>query len=128
PADRFIIIVILRDTCCPPAGTLPPVVIPIVEEYAMTDTEGSISTEVRGHILLIGFNRPAKYNSYTPTMARQLVDAFTRLDEDPELWVGVVFGHGKHFCAGLDLPKWTASMNEGGGLHDYGVDPLALGR
>ncbi len=94
----------------------------------MTDTEGSISTEVRGHILLIGFNRPAKYNSYTPTMARQLVDAFTRLDEDPELWVGVVFGHGKHFCAGLDLPKWTASMNEGGGLHDHGVDPLALGR
>ena len=72
---------------------------------AGTDNEGSISTEVRGHVFLIGLNRPEKYNGYTPTMAKQLVDAMTRLDEENDLWVGVIFGHGDHFTAGLDLPK-----------------------
>ncbi|MCP4467669.1 MAG: enoyl-CoA hydratase, partial [Halieaceae bacterium] len=33
----------------------------------MSNEEGSITTEVRGHILLIGLNRPKKYNGYTPT-------------------------------------------------------------
>ncbi len=96
----------------------------------MSDSEGSISVEVCGHVLLIGFDRPDKYNGYTPHMAQQLVAAYTRLDEDPELRVGVVFGHGSHFCAGLDLPKWTRRMaGEGDQLHPRGaVDPLALGR
>ena len=39
----------------------------------MTDNEGVISVEVRNHILLIGFNRPEKYNGYTPKMARELL-------------------------------------------------------
>ena len=78
----------------------------------MSDSEGSISVEQRGHILLIGLNRPAKYNGYTPTMAKQLVEAFTRLDESNELFVGVLFGHGDHFTAGLDLPKWTERMQQ----------------
>ncbi len=97
----------------------------------MSDEEGKISTEVRGHILLIGLDRPAKYNGYTPTMATQLVDAMTRLDEEDDLWVGVIFGHGKHFTAGLDLPKWTGRMEKGGSRDrrtDERLDPVALGR
>jgi enoyl-CoA hydratase len=100
----------------------------------MTDTaneEGSISVEQRGHLLLIGLNRPAKYNGYTPTMAKQLLEAYTRLDETDELFVGVLFGHGDHFTAGLDLPKWTGRM-EGESDTDASaksrVDPIALGR
>lgn len=96
----------------------------------MSNTDGSITVEVRDHIMLIGINRPEKYNSYTPHMARLLIDAFTRLDEDQNLWVGVVFGHGKHFTAGLDLPKWTEGMasetKHAGGEKE--VDPVALGR
>ena len=80
----------------------------------MSNEEGSITTEVRDHLFLIGLNRPEKYNGYTPTMAKQLVEAFTRLDEEDDLWVGVIFGHGEHFTAGLDLPKWTGGMAEGG--------------
>ena len=96
----------------------------------MSNIEGSITVEVRDHLLMIGINRPEKYNSYTPHMEGQLIEAFTRLDEDPDLWVGVVFGHGKHFCAGLDLPKWTGDMSEGGAVlnREQGVDPVALGR
>lgn len=79
----------------------------------MSNEEGSISTEVRQHVLLIGFNRPEKYNGFTPTMAKQLIAALTRLDEEIELRVGVIFGHGDHFTAGLDLPKWTDDMENG---------------
>jgi enoyl-CoA hydratase/carnithine racemase len=96
----------------------------------MSNAEGSITTEVRGHILLIGLNRPEKYNGYTPTMAKQLVAALTRLDEEADLWVGVIYGHGDHFTAGLDLPKWTDSMERGGSrTGDNGsVDIAGLGR
>lgn len=96
-----------------------------------TNEEGSISVEQRGHILLIGLNRPEKYNGYTPTMAKQLLAAFTQLDENDELFVGVLFGHGDHFTAGLDLPKWTGRMERSersDESSDSPVDPMALGR
>lgn len=96
-----------------------------------SDKEGSISVEQRGHLLLIGLNRPGKYNGYTPTMGKQLLEAFTRLDESDELFVGVIFGHGDNFTAGLDLPKWTERMAGEGSADESAnsrVDPLALGR
>ena len=68
----------------------------------MAEDEGTISVEVRNHILLMGFNRPEKYNGYTPRMAKELLAAITRLDEEDNLRCGVIFGHGDHFTAGLD--------------------------
>lgn len=94
--------------------------------------EGAISTEVRGRILLIGLDRPAKYNGLTPTMMGALVDAYTRLENDDDLWVGVVFGHGDHFTAGLDLTKFTDAMGGGrpddapGGGGSGRIDPFDL--
>jgi enoyl-CoA hydratase len=92
--------------------------------------EGQISVEQRGRILLMGLDRPDKYNGFTPVMMRELEAAYTRLDEDPELWVGVLFGHGKHFTAGLDLPKWTEGMKRGRRDRERAdqVDPVALAR
>ncbi len=93
---------------------------------------GSISTEIRHqHIWLMGIDRPSKYNGFTPEMMAELVDAYTRLDEDDELWVGVLHAHGDHFTAGLDLPRFTDRMAKGGPAGDRGagkVDPTALGR
>ena len=91
-------------------------------------TEGGVTTEVRGRILLIGLDRPAKMNGYTPQMARQLVDAFERLDTDDDLWCGVLFGHGAHFTAGLDLPKFHGGMKEGRRSTSGRIDPMSLGR
>lgn len=94
----------------------------------MANTEGSISTEVRGHVLLIGFNRPEKYNGFTPSMAGELIAALTRLDESNELRVGVIFGHGDHFTAGLDLPKWTDDMADGISGKEGEIDMCGLTR
>src|SRR3989338_5563318 len=92
-------------------------------------TEGCIDPQVLGHVLLIGINRPAKRNGWTPPMFRQLAEAYTRLDDDPDLRVGVLHAMGDHFTAGLDLPAVSAYMQRGEkaipeGLvepHDYGL-------
>ena len=74
--------------------------------------DGGVTTERRGALLLMGFNRPEKYNGLTPRMMRELGEAFALLDDDDQLRVGIVFGHGKHFTAGLDLPKWRERMRD----------------
>jgi enoyl-CoA hydratase/carnithine racemase len=75
--------------------------------------EGCISCEVRGHVLLIGINRPAKRNGWTPAMFQQLAEAYTRLDDEPELRVGLLHAFGEHFTAGLDLPVIAEFMKSG---------------
>ena len=93
-------------------------------------SDGRIDSLQRGHLLIMALDRPAKYNGLTPEMAQELVDAYTRLDEDPELRVGVLYGKGKAFTAGLDLPRWTESMRSGESADGRAgrVDPFALGR
>ena len=97
-------------------------------ETAMPPAEGTITTERRGLLLLIGINRPAKRNGFTPRMFRELAQAYTLLDDDPSLRVGVLHAHGNHFTAGLDLPTIAPSMQKGEKLwpHDA-VEPLNLG-
>ncbi|MBW2244398.1 MAG: crotonase/enoyl-CoA hydratase family protein [Deltaproteobacteria bacterium] len=92
------------------------------------DPEGQISVEQRGHLLLIGIDRPEKRNGLTPQMWDQLRDAYTRLDDEEELRVGILFGHGEHFTAGLDLPKWHERMKAAGSAprESSRVDPTGL--
>ncbi len=92
---------------------------------------GSITVEVLDdHILTMGINRPTKYNGFTPEMMDELVDAYTRLDQDDDLWVGVLHAVGDHFTAGLDLPRFTGGMQGGAAVGERGgrVDPTAVGR
>ena len=90
--------------------------------------EGSIDTEVRGSVLLIGINRPNKRNGFTPKMYRELGLAYTQLDDDPALRVGVLHAFGDHFTAGLDLPTIAPLMQRGEKAVPLGlVDPVDLG-
>ena len=89
--------------------------------------EGSIDLEVRSGVLLIGINRPNKRNGFTPKMYRELGEAYTRLDDDPSLRVGVLHAMGEHFTAGLDLPTIAPLMQRGEKAVPMGlVDPLNL--
>ncbi|MBC5763249.1 crotonase/enoyl-CoA hydratase family protein [Ramlibacter albus] len=90
--------------------------------------EGTIHTERRGALLLVGINRPAKYNGFTPRMFRELGEAYSLLDDDPELRVGVLHAFGKHFTAGLDLPTIAPLMRRGEKAIPEGcVEPTDLG-
>ncbi|MDJ0323820.1 crotonase/enoyl-CoA hydratase family protein [Cryobacterium sp. PH31-AA6] len=62
-----------------------------------------IITERRGHVFLIGFNRPDKRNAADLALLQQLALAYGELERDPELRVGLVYAVGDHFTAGLDL-------------------------
>ena len=64
---------------------------------------GHVSVELRGHLLLMGIERPLKRNAFGPEMLRSLVAAFDQLEDNAEARVGVVFAAGAHFTAGLDL-------------------------
>lgn len=84
--------------------------------------------EPRGPLLLIGINRPAKRNGFTPAMMNDLALAYTRLEDDPDARVGVLHAFGPHFTAGLDLPSMAPRMRAGEPAFPYGlVDPLDLG-
>lgn len=99
-----------------------------VMENAMPPAEGTITTERRGALLLVGIDRPAKRNGFTPRMFRELAQAYTLLDDDPALRVGVLFAHGAHFTAGLDLPTIAPAMQKGEKLWPQdAVEPLNLG-
>ncbi len=67
---------------------------------------GRVRQERHGHILKIVLDNPGKMNAFSPEMMEELSSAFTVLDRDDDLWVGVLCAEGKHFTAGLDMPKF----------------------
>jgi enoyl-CoA hydratase len=91
------------------------------------DPEGRVITEIRGRVFLMGLDRVAKYNGMTPKMFDELNAAYNELEKNAELWVGVLFAHGKHTTAGLDLPKFVDAMKEGRDpFSTDGVDAFGL--
>jgi len=54
-------------------------------------------------ILTVTLNRPEELNSFTPTMARELVEVFEQASLDDSVGAVVVTGAGRAFCAGMDL-------------------------
>ena len=62
-----------------------------------------IATELADRVLTITLNRPERLNAWTPTMARELMEAFDRADSDDDVGAVIVTGAGRGFCAGADL-------------------------
>ena len=95
-----------------------------------TDTsppDGRIVTERLGRVQTIGIDRAKKLNGFSPKMLVELAEAFTAFERDEEAWVGVLFAHGPHFTAGLELDKVAPIMRERGTVFPVGaVDPLSL--
>ena len=87
----------------------------------------TLTLETRGHLLLIGLHRADKLNAFNLQMLRELAQAFGQLEADRDLRCGVLFGHGDHFTAGLDLPEVGPAVERGETLFPQGaVDPLDL--
>jgi enoyl-CoA hydratase/carnithine racemase len=62
-----------------------------------------IRYEVADGVLTITLDRPDRLNAFTPTMGRELIEAFDRADADDDVRAVVVTGEGRGFCAGADL-------------------------
>jgi enoyl-CoA hydratase len=86
-----------------------------------------VTVEARAQVLHVGIARPAKRNAFNLAVLRELSAAYTRLEEDPELRCLLLFGHGDHFSAGLDLAEVGPHVAAGGALFPAGgVDPFGL--
>lgn len=78
---------------------------------AMADYEYILFAE-RDHVAWITLNRPDVLNAMHPPMAEELCDAWERVCDDDDIWVGVLTGSGERaFSAGADL-KWRAEAGE----------------
>jgi enoyl-CoA hydratase/carnithine racemase len=84
--------------------------------------------EERDHVLLIGLNRPEKYNAFDHDTWHEVARAYKLLESNKNLHCGLVYANGKHFTAGLDLPEWTDvfSSGEWPSVPSDECDPLGL--
>lgn len=57
--------------------------------------------------LIIEINRPEARNAVTEVVAHGIAAALDRLDDDPDLRVGILTGAGGTFCAGMDLKAFV---------------------
>ena len=86
----------------------------------MTDaTAGPVETERRGHVLIVRMRRPEKRNAVDAGMTAALDEALNTLDDDPDLWCGVLAGDAQAFSAGTDLAAGSGGPTPRGG--NYGV-------
>jgi enoyl-CoA hydratase/carnithine racemase len=66
-------------------------------------------------VATITLNRPQAYNAWTPTMSREMRDAFADADNDDHIGAIIFTGAGKAFCSGADMSlvgKRAASSGE----------------
>lgn len=91
-------------------------------------SDGAITVKKEGHVLMMGINRPEKYNAFSLSMWQDLAEAYRYLEDEHELRCGVVYGEGQHFTAGLDLAQWSDKFASGvfSKPENNGIDPLGL--
>jgi enoyl-CoA hydratase/carnithine racemase len=63
----------------------------------------TIRYEVEDRIATITFNRPDKLNAVSPLMVRELKAAYAAVESDDDVWIAIVTGAGRAFCAGADV-------------------------
>ena len=78
-----------------------------------------VLSERHGRVLLVRLDRDAKLNAMDRDMTLGLDAAMNLLDDDPELWAGVLTGNGRAFSAGSDLADPDRNSTERGG--PYGL-------
>ncbi len=83
----------------------------------MTDPRTTLA--VQDHVLIITMTRHNKRNAIDGEMTLALDAALNRLEDDPDLWVGIITGGPDMFCAGTDMAATSGAPTQRGGI--YGV-------
>ena len=81
--------------------------------------------EQRGHTLIVTLNRPEARNALSTEMLSIMVDAWNRVDEDPEIRTCILTGAGGYFCAGMDL-KTATKAPPGDSFKSGAFDPTKI--
>jgi enoyl-CoA hydratase/carnithine racemase len=81
--------------------------------------EPVVSAARRGRVLLVQMQRDRKRNAVDRQLADELDAALNLLDDDPNLWAGVLTGTPTVFSAGSDMTAAGDNVTERGG--EYGI-------
>ena len=74
-----------------------------------------VEVERVGHVLVVAIDREAKRNALNAEITTGVDAAMNDLEDDPELWCGVLTGTASVFSAGADLSAGTGDPTERGG-------------
>ena len=80
--------------------------------------DDTVRSEVDGRVLVVHIEREHKRNAIDPGITEGIDLALNRLEDDPDLWAGVITGTPSVFSAGTDLRAGMSSTERGG---QYGV-------
>ena len=73
----------------------------------------AVIVERRGRIMVITLNRPEAMNAINGALSNGLWTAVQELDADDSLTAGIITGHGRAFCAGMDLKAFARGEDIG---------------
>lgn len=62
-----------------------------------------VTYELKENVAHVGLNRPQKRNAISDRFVEEIANAVARAQKEAK--AAVLFGHGDHFCAGLDLAE-----------------------
>lgn len=68
-------------------------------------SDSPIRFEVDGHLAIVTIDRPEARNAINASVAQGIEAAIDRLEDDPDLWVGILTGTPPVFSAGADLKE-----------------------
>lgn len=79
----------------------------------------TVSTERHDRVLIVRIEREERRNAINRETAEGIEAALNLLDDDPDLWVGIITGTSNIFCAGTDIRERADLRMPRGG--EYGV-------
>jgi enoyl-CoA hydratase len=88
----------------------------------------TITYEIKGSVCSITLNRPDKYNAINREMSAELLDAFRKVRDVPEVAVVVLAGNGKAFCTGGDLSIFPSLAEHQASLNWLAHDGYGVGK
>jgi len=69
--------------------------------------------EVRDHVAYVTIDRPEARNAQNPFVHFELSQHWDRIEQDDEIWIGVLTGSGEiAFCAGADLKFMVSQRSD----------------
>jgi enoyl-CoA hydratase len=78
-----------------------------------------VDFDIRARVVVISMRREAKRNAVDRHLADAIDAALNRLEDDPDLWIGILTGTSTVFSAGSDLSAQGDNKTTRGG--EYGI-------
>lgn len=76
------------------------------------DLSMAIDFKVEGRIAVITLNRPESMNAINFEMKSKLIEYMSSFRDNKNLWVAIIRGRGKAFCAGADLKQNGSDLSK----------------